>query len=448
MTQRTFARALSASIDSAVALAVIEAARVLWATPELRTSAAFFSLVFAVAGIAWVCVFLVVLIVCAASNAPVAARRALGLASLLAAVGALLAPSLSPRASAALLLVGVAAARTLLSPPQPARFGRIAAAVFCVLFAPVALVGSHALRAGAIERGHFARVVLAPIAARWPAPAVVDRANPVAVEALAPGPRATPPLTLVVELDAIAPETALAMPSARLIARNSVVFVDARRATQGRSALGDWRERFEHSPASAQHARCEWASGSSFESCATRALSTRDPVVLWLRTSVADPLRVDRALREVLRVAHARTPLSSAIVALTSQRAAGDRNASTRALVMISERSLRPSLVRGAVRVDELAQSIDGLASAQTRPMLDLARQRVAWFDRTVTVVAERDGARSWSVHNARYSLVLTPSRWGVALYDHELDPSERVNRADALPGLTRSMASALGARL
>jgi hypothetical protein len=448
VTRRPLARALAASVDSAAALAVIEAARVLWATPELRTTAAFFSLVFAIAGIAFVCVFLVVLIVCAVDSAPLAARRALGVAALLAAVGALLAPSLAPHASVALLLVGVSAARTLLTPPQPARFGRIAAAAFCVLYAPVALVGSHSLRTGAIERGPFARAALAPIAARWPAPAVAERPARVAVEALPTGPRATPPLTLVIELDAIAPETALAMPAARLIARNSVVFVDARRATHGRSALGDWRERFDHRTAGVSHARCEWASGDSFESCATRALSTRDPLVLWLRASVADPQRADRALREVLRVAHARTPLSSAIVALTSQRATVDPNASTRALVMLSERSLRPSLVRGAVRVDELAQSIDALASARPDPLLDLARRRVPWFDRTVIVRAERDGARAWSAHNGRYSLVVTPARWGVALYDHELDASERVNRADALPALTRSMATALGARL
>jgi hypothetical protein len=51
-------------------------------------------------------------------------------------------------------------------------------------------------------------------------------------------------------------------------------------------------------------------------------------------------------------------------------------------------------------------------------------------------------------VYSSRYSLVLAPSRWGVSLVDLAADPSERVNIADALPDVLRSMAARAGASL
>ncbi len=450
MTAAVVPRAVTVAVDAALMLALLDASNLLFNVASLRTSAAFTALCFADAGALFVTIFPIALIVCAVPVTPRPAARVAGAAAVVCAIVTwLFAPS--TLAAACGLIAASCVARALLSAPEPARFGRSAGAVFSVLFAVIAFASSHALRSETTAHGRVTGSILRAIAQRFAAPSVPEPTASARVrrQALA----TPPPLLLAISLDAIAPAQALAMGSTRLIARNSALFLDARRASDDGSALSARRTEF-----GLRDVLCEITarppSIATFDACVRGALSDRAPLALTVRVTSADAARVDRALQGLLRVAHARTPLSQAIIAFAAQPSldwpAPDPLLDL-ALAMLSAPAIRPAIVRGAVRVDELGPAIDALIErgvSATNPVVELALGRAPWFDRTVMVRTTVAATRTITVHSARYSMVLTPSQWGVALYDHELDPSLRVNRADALRSLTRSMARSIGAQI
>jgi hypothetical protein len=338
------------------------------------------------------------------------------------------------------------AARCVGASAAGAGFTRTLAAAFSVVFAVASLASRHVLRA---HLSHDTLLIGHPmrwLAERFPAPALL----PLAEREVAPGAPTTHThrLVLVIELRALAPEVAMSMASAQLVARHGALFIDARRATEGRSVLSAWNARFA-GWSETRYVCCDQP--RSIESCALAALSSPDPLVLWLRTDERNPAVLDRQIATVLRAAHAHTPLSSAVVALTSERAPSNSwldDANTRALVLLSARGVTPGVVRGAIRVDELAAAIDALGSSADHPVLALAERRMPWFDRMVVLTATRGSVTVRSVHSARASLVVAPTRWGVALFDHELDPHEQVNRADLLRSTLHSMGARMGAVL
>jgi hypothetical protein len=431
-------RALAAAIDTAVVVSLVESSRLLFNVASTRTVALWSTALFASMGVAWVCAFPVSLIVCALPSPPDGVRRALRWALALGALAALAAGL--PMAFALCVL----AARRASSSAEGAGFTRALAAVFAALFAVASLASSHVLRA---HLSHDTLVIARPLrwlASRAPAPTLVTLAA--ARPAIDPAPRHE--LTLVFELRALAPELAMSMDSAQLIARNGALFVDARAATEGRSALSSWDRRFS-AAGPTRYVRCD--DGRPLEPCALAALSSPEPLVLSVQTAQRNPALIDRQLATILRAAHARTPLSRALIAMTSEREPSnswldDRN--TRAVVVLSARGIARGLVRGAVRVDEVASALDAIAAGVDDPLLALAQRRAPWFDRTVVLSATRGAVALRSAHSARYSLVVAPRQWGVALFDHELDPNERVNRADVLRSVVHSMGALMGAAL
>lgn len=438
MTAPLASRALAATTDVALVVALVESSRLLFNVPSTRSVAFWSSALFASMGVAFVCFFAAELIICALPSPSVSARRALRWALALGALAALFA---GRPIAFALCVLG---ARGWGASLERAGFTRSLGAAFSVLFAIASVGSSHVLRA---HISHDTLVIGRPmrwLAARSPAPSL----RPLA----APRPALEPPpahrLVIVIELRALAPELAMSMGSAQLVARNGALFIDARRATEGRSVLSAWDARFSGSSPT-RYVRCHDA--RSIEPCALAALASRDPLVLWLRTHERNPAIIDRQLATVLRAAHARTPLSSALLAMTSESEPSgswldDRN--TRALVLLSARGIAPGVVRGAVRVDEVAAALDAIEAGVDDPVLALAQRRAPWFDRTVVLTATRGAVSVRSAHSARASLVVAPTRWGVALFDHELDPNERVNRADVLRSVLRSMGARMGAAL
>lgn len=443
MSKRIAWRALATATDTACAIGVVEACRILYRVPSLRAAALWSTSMFASMGVALSCVLPVALIVCAVPAPPAKLRAplafALGIAS--AALVAMGASSVHGWAFAAL----VTAARAWASPESSAGFARRSAAAFALLFAALTMSSSHVLRTRMLDESLVVRAALAPIAAALPAPALaraIDGASSGAASA-------AHTLTLSIELTALEPELALSMGSTQLVARNGAVLVDARRSTSGRTASSAWEPRFRSPSSSVRYVRC--ATDDSIEPCALAALADRSPLALSLRFAQRNPSAIDGKLASVLRAAHARTPLSQAIVALSSEAAPSDAwldDRNSRALVILSARSIRPGVVRGAVRVDEVAAALDAIASHDDHPVLALAQRRAPWFDRTVVLETTRGSVMVRSAHSARYSLVVAPSRWGVALFDHELDPFERTNRADLLRTVVREMAPSVGARL
>lgn len=438
MTASLRSRALAATIDAALVVALVEASRLLINVPSTRSVALWSSALFASMGVAIICLFAAGLIVCALPAPSASVRRALRWALALGALAALFA---GRPIAFALCVLG---ARGWGASAAGAGFTRALAAAFSALFAIASLGSSHVLRA------HLSQdtLVIGPpirwLAARAPAPSLLPLA--------APRPALEPPfghaLVIVIELRALAPELAMSMGSAQLVARNGALFIDARRATEGRSALSAWDARFSGTGAT-RYVRCD--EGRSIEPCALAALASRDPLVLWLRTRERNPAIIDRQLATVLRAAHARTPLSSALVAMTSEREPSDSwldDRNTRALVLLSARGISRGVVRGAIRVDEVASALDAIEARVDDPVLALAQRRVPWFDRTVVLTTTRGAVSVRSAHSARASLVVAPTRWGVALFDHELDPNERVNRADVLRSVVRSMGARMGAAL
>ena len=229
-------RALTVSIDSALALALCDATLTVIDAPALRSLAPWTALAFASGGVIATCVFPLSLIVCALPRAPRAVERSL--AALASGAAVVLAVKL--QAALVLAVALVVLARCFAAQPRRAGWGRLTGAAFCALMAVATLVASHATRVALIEHSRLAALALRPLAARHPWPAVAaprDDADRSIVPVVEQRLDAAPPLTLLFALDAIAPRSAIAMRSAQLIARNGAALIDARGATEGRGAL-------------------------------------------------------------------------------------------------------------------------------------------------------------------------------------------------------------------
>lgn len=423
-------RALTVAVDAALVLALCDATLAVIDAPALRSLAPWTALAFASGGLTAAFVFPLSLVACAAPSPPRAIARWL---AVLAWVAAAVVAVKFHGAIAAIALVVIA--RRLSSEPRRAGWGRLTGAAFCAVMSVAAVLASHATRAALIESTSVASLVLRPIAARAPWPTIApanETAPPPAASSEAPA------LCLVLALDAIAPRAAISMRSTQLVARNGVALIDARRATEGRGALDRWTGE--------GVVRCSIdgeAALGAFDRCVTAALARSGPLQLAVRVTSESPALADRALQSTLRAAHARTPLSSAIVALTAQAPLSSRWSDVDnddALVVLSAPGLRPGPARGAVRTDEVPRAIAQFASQGLRssdPLWLLARRATPWFDRTVRIDSERGGVRTTALHGARTSLTVAPARWGVVLIDHDLDRGATVNRADALSAVT-----------
>jgi hypothetical protein len=500
VTDNSFARrTVSLALDSAALFAPIEASILLWNAPALRSLSRWTVALFASVGVGFT-LALVPALALVALPIETRARRALsGALGALVLVFAVL-YARGSRAdvvvTAALALAGCALVRRAIASVSPARSSRLAALALSLSIALGALGTEHALRTYGAAHGVLLSALAQVGGALRPTPALVAIASE-------PAPRAPVgplrvPLVLVFTVNSLRVDAIDALPALRVLSRNAARLVDARAIGvpmdgSERSILPGWERRFDGVHDGVRFVRCAGVVSDEggwplnrpppvpVDRCAREALARPGPLVLWVALDGVSPSlltspnavpsyasecrRVNAAVGSVLRDAHARTPLSTAVVALASEwstpaRAAPDRfsmdDERTRSVLLLSAPGVRPGPARGAVRVDELGGALETLAFGGAEPgrsaLLDLAMRRAPYGSRAVTVAGYsargRRIERVVGVYTARYGLVLAPSRWGVSLVDLSADPSERVNLADALPDVLRSMAARAGASL
>jgi hypothetical protein len=442
-------RAVACAVDAAATFAIIEAGLVLARCEAMRSANGFATILFASMGCCVPLAALPALAVATVSKGPSRAR-AIGLVFAAAALAMALATS---SARAPFMLLALVGARAAVAPAAQARFARNAAGLFAVGFALAALASSHAARSFGASSGlvlaSTSRLgTFAPLWRMAASPTLTANARPSRV----PDAPWSVERAFVFSLRGISADECASLQSVRVIARNSAVLVDAR--TDGGDPLRAWRQ--DSADSRTRFVRCERRAETRFElaaRCAFDAVSAEGPLALALaidaRANPGDLRAVDALIGSLLQRANERHPLSRSIVALacgasptTIARDEWPSPMATRAVVMLSAPGVRPSLARGAVLSEELGLAVSALARgrAETSPLVQLARRERAWFDRAVRVRIGQSPRSLDAVYTARYALHVQSARWYVALFDLDLDPRASVNRADALPTLTRAL--------